>query len=101
VVKHLHWVPHTLTPTQETECATLSIELLRQSGPLNTTVGSSLSPLTSHAFIFSTNHEQIWLCAEEPPETLRDTFQDPKMMMTIAWNPLKFHLLDALPMATI
>jgi hypothetical protein len=23
--------------------------------------------------------------------------QDPKMMVTIAWNPLRFHLLDAPP----
>jgi hypothetical protein len=30
VVKHLCWVPHTLTPPQKTEPATLSIELLRQ-----------------------------------------------------------------------
>jgi hypothetical protein len=30
VVKHLPWVPHTLTPTQKTEPVTLSIGLLRQ-----------------------------------------------------------------------
>jgi hypothetical protein len=30
MVKHLRWVPHTLTPTQETECAILSLEVLRQ-----------------------------------------------------------------------
>jgi hypothetical protein len=30
VVKHLRWVPHTLTPTNKIECATLSIEFLRQ-----------------------------------------------------------------------
>jgi hypothetical protein len=30
VVKHLRWVPHTLTPTQKTERAALSIESLRQ-----------------------------------------------------------------------
>jgi hypothetical protein len=30
VVKHLRWVSNTLTPTQETERATLSIELLHQ-----------------------------------------------------------------------
>jgi hypothetical protein len=30
VVKHLRWVPHTLTPIQKRERTTLSIELLRQ-----------------------------------------------------------------------
>jgi hypothetical protein len=31
------------------------------------------------------------------PEKLRHIIQDPKIMATIAWNPLGFHLLDALP----
>jgi hypothetical protein len=30
VVKHLRWVPHSLTATQKTERVTLSVELLRQ-----------------------------------------------------------------------
>jgi hypothetical protein len=33
-VKHLRWFPHTLTPTQHAERATLSIELLRQLRPI-------------------------------------------------------------------
>jgi hypothetical protein len=54
-------------------------------------VGSSLS-----WFYLSTDHEQIWLRVEEqPPEGPRHTIQDPKMMVTIAWNPPGFHLLDA------
>jgi hypothetical protein len=30
LVKHFRWIPHTFTPSQKTECVTLSIELLRQ-----------------------------------------------------------------------
>jgi hypothetical protein len=30
MAKHLRWVPHTITPTHETERTTLSIELLRR-----------------------------------------------------------------------
>jgi hypothetical protein len=49
-------------------------------------------------FSLSTDHERIWLHVEEQPaERPRHTIQDPKMMVTIAWNPLGFHLLDALP----
>jgi hypothetical protein len=49
-------------------------------------------------FYFSTHREQIWLPVEaQPPERLRHAIQDPKMMVTIAWNPLGFHLLDVLP----
>jgi hypothetical protein len=50
------------------------------------------------SFYLSTDHEQIWLHAEkQPPEKPRHTVQDPKMTVTIAWTPLGFHLLDALP----
>jgi hypothetical protein len=49
-------------------------------------------------FYLSTDHEQIWLRVEEQsPERPRHTIQDPKMMVTIAWNPLGLHLLDARP----
>jgi hypothetical protein len=30
MIKYLRWVPYTLTPTQKTERATLSVELLSQ-----------------------------------------------------------------------
>jgi hypothetical protein len=33
VIKHLRWVPHTLTHTQKTERPTLSIKLLRHRTP--------------------------------------------------------------------
>jgi hypothetical protein len=40
----------------------------------------------------------MWLRPEEEPlERPRRTIQDPKIMVTIAWNPLGFHLLNALP----
>jgi hypothetical protein len=46
----------------------------------------------------STDYEQIWLRVEEQtPEIPRHTIRDPKMMTPIAWNPLGFHLFDALP----
>jgi hypothetical protein len=49
-------------------------------------------------FYLSIDHEQIWLRAEEqPPARPRHTIQDPKKMVTIAWNPLGFHLFDMLP----
>jgi hypothetical protein len=52
-------------------------------------------------FYLSIDYEQIWLRAkEQPPERLGHIIQDPKMMVTTAWNPLGFHLLDALPQGT-
>jgi hypothetical protein len=49
------------------------------------------------SFYLSADNEQIRLRVEEPPDRPRYTIQDPKMMVTIAWNPLGFHLLDEFP----
>jgi hypothetical protein len=97
-MKNLRWVPHTLVPTQNTEPATLSVELLRQLWPIEHHCWQFISTLDKSWFYLSADHEQIWLRAEErPSERPRHTIQDPKMMMTIAWNPLGLHLLNALP----
>jgi hypothetical protein len=49
-------------------------------------------------FYLSTDHEQIWLQADqEPPERAKHTIQDKKIMVAIAWNPLGFHLVEVLP----
>jgi hypothetical protein len=59
--------------------------------------------LANHGSIFLsfdhfTDHEQIWLRVEEqPPERLMHIMPDPKMIVTITWNPLRFRLLDARP----
>jgi histone-lysine N-methyltransferase SETMAR len=43
-------------------------------------------------------HEQIWLQpGGTPPERARHTIQDRKIMVTIAWHPLGFPLIVALP----
>jgi hypothetical protein len=98
VAKHLRWIRHALTPTQETEPATLSIELLRPLRSIERHGWQFIITLDESWFYRALDHEQIWLRVEEQsPERPRHTIQNPKMMVTIAWNPLGFHLLDALP----
>jgi hypothetical protein len=49
-------------------------------------------------FYLSTDHEQIWFRPDkEPPERAKHTIQDKKIMVTIAWNAVGFHLVEALP----
>jgi hypothetical protein len=92
VVKHLRWVPNILTPTQKMERATLSTELLRQLRSIEHHGWQFIITLDESWFCPSPNYEQIWLRVEEqPPERPRHTVQDPKMMVTIAWNQLGFH----------
>jgi hypothetical protein len=101
VVKHLRYVPHTLTPTPETERATLSIELLRQFRSIKHHGCQFILTLDKLWSYLSTDHGQIWRRVHEQlAERPRHTIQDPKMIVTIAWNPLGFHLLDALPKGT-
>jgi hypothetical protein len=92
VVKHFRWVPHTLTPTQKTEHATLSIELLRQLQSIERHGWQFIITLDESMFYLSTDHEQVWLRVEERArERPRHTIQHSKMMATIAWNPLGLH----------
>jgi hypothetical protein len=82
----------------QTERAALSIELLRQIRFIQHHGWQFIITLDESWFYFSRDHEQIWLRIEEQsPERPRHTIQDPKMMVTVAWNPLGFHLLSALP----
>jgi hypothetical protein len=47
--------------------------------------------LDESSFCLSTDREQIWLRVEEQAsERPRHIIQDPKMMVTMAWNPLDF-----------
>jgi histone-lysine N-methyltransferase SETMAR len=49
-------------------------------------------------FYLNTAHELIWLQPdEEAPERELHIIQSPKLMLTIAWNPNGFHLIDVLP----
>jgi transposase len=98
VVKHLRWVPHTFTPTQKTERAIVSIYPLRQLRSIKHHGWPFTITFDKSWFHLSPDHKQIWLRVEEqPPEKPKHAFHDPKMMATIVWNPLEFHLLDALP----
>jgi hypothetical protein len=50
MVKHLGWVPHTLTAIQKMERTTLSIELLRQ-----------LRSIEHHGWKFILTLDELWL----------------------------------------
>jgi ABC-type uncharacterized transport system YnjBCD substrate-binding protein len=46
---------------------------------------------------FRASHDLIWLQpGEEVPERERATIQCEKMMLTVAWNPTGFHVINVL-----
>jgi hypothetical protein len=50
------------------------------------------------SFYFATGHEEISLGPDqEPPERPSQTIQESEIMVTIAWNPLRFHSVEVLP----
>jgi hypothetical protein len=97
-MKHLHSMLHTPTPTQKREHPTLSIELSLELRSIKHHGWQFIITLDELWFYLSTDHEQIRLRVEEqPPERPKNTIQDPKITVTIACNPLGFHLLEAVP----
>jgi hypothetical protein len=97
VLKHLRWGPHTLRDTQNAQGATLSNQLLLVLLSIKHHRWHFVTTLDESWFYLSTDHEQIWLRTDqEPPERAKHTIQDNKIMVTTAWNPLGFHLVEAL-----
>jgi hypothetical protein len=98
VVKHLHSVPHSLTAPQKAGRVTRSKQLIDELFSIKHQGWQFILTLDESWFYFATEHEHIWFHPEEqPPERLIHMTQDCKMMVTIAWNPLGFQLLDSLP----
>jgi histone-lysine N-methyltransferase SETMAR len=98
VLKHLRWVPHTLTDTQKAQRVTLLNQLLLELLSIKHQSWHFVITLDKSWFYLFTGHEQIWLQADqETRQRAKDMIQDKKMMVTIAWNALGFHLIEALP----
>jgi hypothetical protein len=95
-LKHFRWVRHTVRHTQKAERVTLSTQLLLELISIKHQGWHFVITLDESWFYLFTDHEQIWLRADqEPPERAKDMVQDKKIMVTIASNPLGFHLVEA------
>jgi histone-lysine N-methyltransferase SETMAR len=98
VAKHLRWVSHSLSATQQVQRVTLANRLFPGLGSIKQHGRYFVVALDESWFYFATDHEQIWMRPEEePPAHSRRIIQDRKIMVTVAWNPLGFHIVKALP----
>jgi hypothetical protein len=96
--KHLRWVPHSLSATQKAQRVTLANRLLLELRSIKHYGWHCVVTLEESWFYFATDHEQIWMRPEEePPALSRRMIQDRKIMVTVAWNLLGFHIVKALP----
>jgi hypothetical protein len=98
IVKHLRWVPHSLSATQKAQRVTLANQLLLELRSIKHHGWHFVVTLDESWFYFATDHEQIWMIPEEePPARSRRMIQDRRIMVTVAWSPLGFHIVKALP----
>jgi hypothetical protein len=98
VLNHLRCVPYTSTDSRKDPRVTLSYQPLLQLLSITHQGWHFVITPDESWFYLSTDHEQIWLRADqESPERPKHTIQDKKMMVTIAWNPLGFHLVEVPP----
>jgi hypothetical protein len=97
-VRHLRWVPHTLSAIDKQK-REFSSGVLR--GLLEVQRSRSwhdIVTLDEAWFYFKTDYETIWLPpGVAPPQRERHTIASKKMMITIVWNPSGFHVIRALP----
>jgi hypothetical protein len=102
VVKHHDLVLLSLTEAQKPQCLTLSNKLLRKLRSFNYQSWQVIITIDDLWFYFTTDYEQISLRPDQkPPEKPKHTIQENTIIVTIAWNPLGFHVLEALPTARI
>jgi hypothetical protein len=97
-VKHIRWVTDGLTDAQKASRVFRANELLGELRSVKHHDWELIVTFDESWFHLATNHEQLWLQPDdEPPERPRHMVQDHTTMVTMASNPLGFHLLNALP----
>jgi hypothetical protein len=84
VVKHLHWVPHSLTEAPWQIRIDRSIELLRRLESAQANEWQSIMTLDESWFYLWTSHEKVLVQAgQQPPEKVKHMIGERKMMVTI------------------
>jgi hypothetical protein len=98
IVEDLRWVPHSITDTQQVQSFTLLKKVFHKLRSIKQQDWQFMITRDELLFYLTTNYEQIRLRPDqEPPEKWKHTVQDQKTMVTIVWNSLGFHMVDALP----
>jgi hypothetical protein len=95
VVKHLHSVPHEQTETRKGQGVNLSNQLLRVLRSIKHQDWQFILTLDESRFSFAAKDGQIWLGPDqEPPERPGHMIEERKIMVIIARNASRFHLVQ-------
>jgi hypothetical protein len=97
-VRHFRWVPHVLTAGQKQIRVLMAIKLLQVLSVQSTRQWHDIVTLDESWIYLFSDHDLMWIA---PGEIVVDrewhTVQSPKLMLTVVWNPIGFHVLKALP----
>jgi hypothetical protein len=97
-LKHCKRAPHRLSEAQKQTRVATSKHLLDLLCSVQHQSWKYLVTLDEAWFYFSNQDEQIWLPNQEDPPTIqRQMINSPKTMLTVVWNPHRFHSVSLLP----
>jgi hypothetical protein len=101
VAHHLRWVPHALSDAHKDKRVNLSRRLFRILEVQQDRAWHDIIIVDEPWFYLSRDSEFVWLPRDEKvPERERQSVQSKKFMLTIAWNPRGFHLINVLEKVT-
>jgi hypothetical protein len=97
-VRHLRWVPHFLTEEQKHIRVQMAIELLQVLPVQSTRQGHDIVALDESWIYLFSEHDLMWTVPGEiVVDRERHTVQSPKFMLTVMWNPIRFHVSENPP----
>jgi histone-lysine N-methyltransferase SETMAR len=97
-VKHLKWVPHTLTEAQKRKRVEISQELLWILSTAKRRGWAKFLTGDESWFYLSTDHQLVWLPEGETiPTRAKKMIGAHKALFTIFWSPLGLPVVDVLP----
>jgi hypothetical protein len=90
--------PHFSTAEQKQICVQVAIELLQVLSVQSTRQWHDIITLDESWIYLPSEHDLMWTAPGEiVVDRERHTIQSPKFMLTVVWNPIGFHVLNALP----
>jgi hypothetical protein len=92
-VRHLRWVPQFLTVEQKPIRVQMAIELLQVFSVQNTRQWHDIVTLDGSWIYLFSEHDLMWMTPGEiSVDRERHTVQSPKLMLTVVWNSIGFHV---------
>jgi hypothetical protein len=96
-IKNIRWDPHSLSSIQNQARVEMSHDLIQVLRSAKHYAWTYIITLDETWFYFSNHFDRNWLPHDEPPPSFpKQTTESQKLMITVVWNPHKFHGIQSL-----